>query len=543
MALAAHSKQGMAGAPHAAAAQAGAEVLAEGGNAIEACVAMATTLAAVYPHMSGLGGDSFWLVHAPGAEVRAIMGGGRSAASATLERYQQWGLNQVPERGPKAALTVAGTVSAMHQALQISNQEWGGRLPLPRLLAEAFGYCRRGYAVSRSQALATAAKMPELVAQPGFAQTFLEQGRAPVEGQSLEQPRLADTLEQLGRAGLEDFYRGDLAQIIAKDFREVGSPLSLEDLQQHQAEVVAPLVWSQRQRRIYTTPPPTQGLATLLLLALCQERHDSSCHSESVNWIHTLVEATKRVYSGPRAQIADPDLMQVAVEDYLNADWVTENALQIDLEQAAAWPADLQAGGDTTWFGAMDAEGRAVSAIQSIYFEFGSGVVLPQSGLLWQNRGASFSLQQGALRQLRPKTLPFHTLCPSLAQFDDGREMVFGSMGGDGQPQTQAALFSRYADFDEPLSQAVWAPRWLLGRTWGGSSESLKLEARLPEAWQQQLQQRGHQIERVADFDEIMGHAGAIVRHADGRLDGAADPRGDGAAIAADFSDQALNDA
>jgi gamma-glutamyltranspeptidase len=161
-------------------------------------------------------------------------------------------------------------------------------------------------------------------------------------------------------------------------------------------------------------------------------------------------------------------------------------------------------------------------------------VVLPASGLCWQNRGASFSLQSGHPLELRPQTLPFHTLCPSMAHFDDGRRMVFGTMGGDGQPQTQAILFTRYAEYNQPLQQVVSAPRWVLGRTWGDHSDNLKMESRFDPALIEALRQRRHDIVLLADYDETVGHAGAIVRHPDGNMEGASDPRSDGAAIAAD---------
>ena len=182
--------------------------------------------------------------------------------------------------------------------------------------------------------------------------------------------------------------------------------------------------------------------------------------------------------------------------------------------------------------GAIDESGLAVSFIQSIYHEFGSGVVLGQTGINWQNRGASFSLDENALLALKPGKKPFHTLNPAAARLHDGRVMVYGTMGGDGQPQTQAAVFTRHVVFGQPLQQAVTAPRWLLGRTWGQTSDSLKLESRWDPAIVAELRARGHEVDVLADFDETMGHAGAIVRQADGMLEAAADPRSDGGVAA-----------
>ncbi|MDO9217801.1 MAG: gamma-glutamyltransferase, partial [Lacisediminimonas sp.] len=183
---------------------------------------------------------------------------------------------------------------------------------------------------------------------------------------------------------------------------------------------------------------------------------------------------------------------------------------------------------DTIWMGAIDQDGMAVSFIQSIYHEFGSGVVLPRTGINWQNRGASFSLDEKALLALVPGKKPFHTLNPAAARLKDGRVMVYGTMGGDGQPQTQAAVFTRHVVFGQPLQTAVSAPRWLLGRTWGQSTDSLKLEQRFPSEVVDELRLRGHDVEMLGEYDETVGHAGALVRHPDGLLEGAADPRSDG---------------
>jgi gamma-glutamyltranspeptidase/glutathione hydrolase len=530
MRLHGESTGGMAVAPHAQAALAGARVLADGGNAAEACVAIAATLSAVYPHMTGLGGDGFWLMHGPGEPVRCILACGRTGAGVDRDRYIDAGLDQIPYRGGDAAITVAGTVSGWEAALAHGTYRWGGRLPLARLLEDAIRHCRDGYAVTESQARATHDKLDQLAAQPGFAEVFLDDGRAPTAGARLTQPALADTLEHLGRAGLDDFYRGELAESIAEDLQRSGSPLTREDLAAHQSAQAEPLRLRVRDAELYTTPAPTQGVATLMILGQFARRPEGVAAREDADTIHWLVEATKRAYAIRNRELCDPALMTEPAQALLDEAHLDALAAGIDPRHAAAW-GDAGGPADTTWFGAIDAEGRAVSCIQSIYHEFGSGIVLPASGLCWQNRGASFSLQDGQPLELRPRTLPFHTLCPSIALFDDGRRMVFGTMGGDGQPQTQAILYTRYADYGQPIGQAVAAPRWVLGRTWGDGSDNLKLESRFDREWIDALRQRGHDIALLADYDETVGHAGAIVRHPDGRLRGASDPRSDGAAV------------
>ena len=532
------SRGGLAVAPHAQAAESAAAVLAEGGNAIEACVAMAATLSAVYPHMTGLGGDSFWLLHQPGQPVQSILACGRSAASVNRQQYVDAGFRNIPYRGGHAAITVAGTVSGWDMALGISASDWDGRMPLKRLLSDALGYCRDGYTVTASQAHATASRFEQLATQPGFASVYLSDGQAPEAGDTLTQPALADTLEHLARVGLDDFYRGDLADAIAADLSRMDSPLNRGDLAAHSATFAEPLRLRRSDVEIFTTAAPTQGAATLMILGQFARRPTGVASTEDVDMVHWLVEATKQAFAVRNREVRDPHIMSVHAQALLDDDRLDAMAAGIDGQHAASWGA-ASGPADTTWFGAIDAEGRAVSCIQSIYHEFGSGLVLPLTGLCWQNRGASFSLQAGHPLELQPNTLPFHTLCPSLALFDDGRRMVFGTMGGDGQPQTQAILFTRYADYGQALAQAISAPRWVLGRTWGDHSDNLKLESRFDPALIEALRQRGHDLVLLDDYDETVGHAGAIVRHPDGRIEGASDPRSDGAAMAADSGDGA----
>jgi gamma-glutamyltranspeptidase/glutathione hydrolase len=204
--------------------------------------------------------------------------------------------------------------------------------------------------------------------------------------------------------------------------------------------------------------------------------------------------------------------------------------MKIDRPKAARWP--LPTGdGDTIWMGAADSSGLVVSYIQSIYWEFGSGCVLPATGILMQNRGASFSLQRGALNYLEPGRLPFHTLNPALAVLKDGRIMAYGTMGGDGQPQTQGAVFTRHVMFGEPLADAIDRPRWLLGRTWGDTTTRLRLESRFDGNLVDQLTAAGHDLEVLSEpYSDTMGHAGAAVLHKDGSLEAAHDQRADGGA-------------
>jgi gamma-glutamyltranspeptidase/glutathione hydrolase len=514
-------------APHHLAAQAGRDVLREGGNAVEAMVAAAAAIAVVYPHMNAVGGDGFWLIHEPGKLPVAIDACGQAAGLASLDFYS--GHAVIPPRGPKAALTVAGTVGGWAKALEVATP-WGRPLPLSRLLADAIRHAQQGVPVTAGQTELTAQKLGGLKDVPGFADAFLVDGVPPPVGHLLRQPALAHTLATLADRGLDDFYRGSVAQQMAAELERVGSPLRETDLANYHAQVVTPLAVRLADATVYNLPPPTQGLAALMILGLFDRL--GVTQGEGFAHVHGLVEATKRAFRVRERVVTDPRRLPADPQSFLAPEALNALAAEISPERALPWP-DPAAPGDTIWMGAVDAQGRAVSFIQSVYWEFGSGVVLRDTGVTWQNRGSSFSLDPRALNALEPGRKPFHTLNPSLAHFDDGRVMPYGTMGGEGQPQTQAAVFTRYARFGQSLQQAVTAPRWLLGRTWGDVSTSLKLENRFDPALIQALMEAGHQVELLAEpFSDTMGHAGALVRHPSGLIEGAADPRSDGVVAA-----------
>jgi oxamate amidohydrolase len=525
-------RQGVVAAPHHAAVEAGRLILAEGGNAIEAMVAMAATIAAVYPHMTHIGGDGFWLVHERSGKIRAVMAGGRAGTQARPELYREY--EAIPARGALAALTVPGAVSGWALALDVAKAQ-GGRIPLAILLEPAIRHARDGVTVTRSQAALTAEKLNELKDVPGFAATFLVDGKAPEQGALLRQPALAATLEQLAHAGLADFYRGDIGHEIAADLERVGSPVTRADIEKHRAYMAEPLAATiatgpgiADTAEIFNAPPPTQGLASLVILALFSRLKVRE--ADGFDHVHGLVEATKRAFMIRDRVVTDPDHLPAAPARFLDAAFLDQEARHIDPRRAAAWPAPAGKG-DTVWMGAADASGLAVSYIQSIYWEFGSGVVLPRTGVLMQNRGASFSLAPKALNTLAPGRLPFHTLNPALAVLGDGRVIAYGTMGGDGQPQTQSALFTRHVVFRQPLDRALDAPRWLLGRTWGSTQTNLRLESRFADRVVDQLLSAGHDVEVLdTPYADTMGHAGAVVLHPNGEIEGAHDPRADGGA-------------
>jgi oxamate amidohydrolase len=514
-------------APHRAAALAGRDVMEAGGTAIEAMVAAAAAIAVAYPHMNGIGGDGFWLIHRPGKDPVGISGCGRAAALSTPDWYAARGFEAaLPVRGALAALTVPGTVAGWEAALALVPE--GRRMPLGELLAPAVRLAEEGVAVTENQARTTREKLDGLKGVPGFDDAFLVGGAPPAAGHRLRQARLGATLRRIGEAGTGDFYRGEIAAAHAAFLEAEGSPLRFADFEAFQAERVVPLTLALEAGQIWNMTPPTQGVASLMILGIFERLGVGE--AEGFAHIHGIVEATKQAFLRRNAELGDPDGMAVPAEAWLRAEVLDDLAARVERDRALAWPQPAVPG-DTIWMGAADAEGCVVSFIQSVFWEFGSGLVCPETGVFFQNRGAGFSLQPGPNR-LGPGRRPFHTLNPALARLADGRVMAYGTMGGEGQPQTQAAVFTRYAMFGQGLQEAVTAPRWLLGKTWGDDTTSLKLEAGFDPGLVAELERAGHEVETIPAFSDLAGHAGAVVLHESGLIEAASDPRADGAALA-----------
>ncbi|MBI3444772.1 MAG: gamma-glutamyltransferase family protein [Magnetospirillum sp.] len=524
------ARRGMVTSPHHLASQAGLAILREGGTAIEAAIATAATLCVVYPHMTGLGGDAFWLIAEPGKPPVSIDGSGAAGAKVDAELYRKAGHKHIPVKGPLAANTVAGAVSSWQLALDVSDH-WGGRLPLRRLFEDALFAAREGFAISAHQAAATDRGLAELRRQPGFAELFLAKRRTPAAGSTLRLPALAETFERLANAGLDDFYRGEVGRAVAAGLQAAGSPLRAEDLARHRGMRRRPLSLGLPTGTLFNTAPPTQGLASLILLGLYQRL--GVTEAEGFDHVHGLIEAAKLAYRVRDAHVTDPARMSIHATTYLSDGILDRMAWEIDRAKASPLPG-AGAEGDTVWVGVIDGQGRAVSLIQSLYHAFGAGVVLPEIGMAWQNRGASFSLDPDHRNALEPRRRPFHTLSPGLARLKDGRTLVYGTMGGDAQPLIQAEVFTRIALYGQGLQQAVSAPRWCMARGLDGKTApaGVQVEGRLDPQLVQQLRQAGHCVEVVRDWDSLLGHAGALMRRGDGLLEGAADPRSDGVVAA-----------
>lgn len=519
--------KGAISAPHRAAALAGRDILNAGGTAIEAMVAAAAAIAVAYPHMNGIGGDGFWVIHRPGQAPVGISGCGRAAGLATPEWYAERGqTGALPARGPLAALTVPGTIDGWAKALALVPAD--RRLPLSDLLAPAIALAKDGIAVTANQSLTTAAKLDTLKGVQGFDETFLVDGQPPAPGHLLRQTALGNTLARLAEVGLDDYYRGEIAATHAQFLTDAGSPLRLADFHLFAADQVTPLTVGTSAGQLYNMIAPTQGVSSLMILALFDRL--GVTQGEGFAHLHGLIEATKQAFIQRNAELGDPDTMATPAQDWLKAAHLDTLAAKIDMDRALPWPHEAKPG-DTIWMGAADSDGMVVSFIQSVFWEFGSGLTCTDTGVFFQNRGAGFSLAEGP-NQLGPFRRPFHTLNPALAQLKDGRVMAYGTMGGEGQPQTQAAVFTRHVLYGQDLQAAVTAPRWLLGKTWGDTTTTLKLEDRFDPALVTALKDAGHEVEMIAPYSDTAGHAGAVVLHPEGLIEAASDPRADGAALA-----------
>jgi len=513
-------------APHRLAVAAGREILAEGGNAIEAMLAMAATIAVVYPHMNGIGGDGFWLIRLASGKVHAIEAAGTAGAQATIPRYRALGFDAIPSRGPLAAVTIPGTLGGWALAREMALAE-GGRLGLKDLLRRAIEHARDGYPQSASEADTEPLAFDALRTAPGFAATYLVDGERPKQGSLRTNKKLADTLIQLADAGLEDFYRGDIGRELAVDMEAIGAAGTREDLARFHANLRSPLSLALPGRTHFNTPPPTQGLASLLLLGIFERLRPIK--PESFAHVHGLTEATKRAFAIRDKVCTDFAKLSVDPLAFLTPAALEREAALVRMDRATT-ASVAPAHGDTIWMGAIDADGRAVSFIQSLYWEYGSGCVLPRTGVLLQNRGCAFSLDPKSLNPLEPGRRPFHTLNPPLVEFADGRIMSYGSMGGDGQPQFQAQVFSR-VQFGTGLAEAIDRPRFLFGKLWGSETTRLKIESRWDDAVIRQLAAAGHEIDVVAEpYSAQFGHAGGLIRYPNGRVEAMHDPRSDGGA-------------
>jgi gamma-glutamyltranspeptidase/glutathione hydrolase len=498
------------------AAQAGLRMLLKGGNAVDAIVATAITLTVVEPVMNGIGSDAFALVWGD-QTLQGLNASGRSPAAWTPERFA--GQQSMPIVGWDT-VTVPGAVSAW-----VALSQRFGKLPFAELFVPAVEYARAGFLVSPTVARQWANQIERFAAQPGFAQAFMPGGRAPRAGEVFRFPEQAATLEEIARTGGESFYRGTLAGKIAAASRVQGGAMTEEDLAAHRPDWVEPISQGYRGMRLHEIPPNGQGIAALMALGILQHFDLSALPPDSPESVHLQIEAMKLAFADMYEHIADARFMRVTSADLLDGDYLERRARRIDRQQAQDFGAGAPPRSGTVYLTAADASGMMVSYIQSNYMGFGSGVVVPGTGISLQNRGTCFRLTPGHPNQVGPGKRPFHTIIPAFATREGQPLMSFGVMGGDMQAQGHTQMMVRLADYRQNPQAAADAPRW---KVLGG--RDVIVEHHMPEPTVSALTRLGHQVRRAERWSTEFGSA-QLIHRLDGGYLAASEPRRDGQAV------------
>lgn len=496
------------------ATQAGLNALRRGGNAVDAALSAAITLTVVEPTGNGLGSDAFAIVW-DGTKVRGLNASGRSARALDPAQY----LGGMPNRG-WPTVTVPGAVSAW-----VALSEAYGSLPFSELFDAAVSYAEDGFMVTPSIAHRWSTEAAELSGFEGFAHYFLPDGRPPAVGEVFRIPDLARSLRSVAESHGETFYRGPLADAIVADARKHGGVLAHEDLASHAAEWVDTVALDFRGARVHEIPPNGQGLATLLMLGLYSRHEAAGAPLNSADSIHLQIECMKLALADAYRYVTDPDHMTVRSEQLLDSAYLEDRVKQVDMKRAQDPGYGTPPPGGTVYLCAADSEGKMVSFIQSNYQGFGSGVVVPGTGISLQNRGTGFSLDPEHPNYIRGGKRPFHTIIPGLTTVGGAADMVFGVMGGPIQAQGHAQVVIRTYVHGQDPQQIVDAPRW---RLVGGFD--VAIEPGLSQETLEELKRRGHRLIARTPADAFaFGGSQIIRRFGDGYIAGS-DRRKDGQA-------------
>ena len=499
------------------AAQAGLRMLLRGGNAVDAALAAAIALTVVEPTGNGLGSDAFAIVW-DGSALHGLNASGRAPAGWTPERFA--GLDRMPQRGWES-VTTPGAVSAW-----TSLSQKFGRLPFADLFEPALAYARDGFAVTPHIAALWQAGGDILREQPGFADHFLPGGRAPAIGATHRNAAIATSLEAIAATQGDAFYTGALAERIAAFAAEHGAALSLDDLAAHRADWCGTISSRYRGVDLHEIPPNGQGIVALMALGILEQTEIHTLGADSVEALHLQIEAIKLAMADAERFVGDGDAMRVGSEALLDPAYLAARAALIDRRQAGDPGAGAPRQGGTVYVTAADASGMMVSYIQSNFAGFGSGIVVPGTGIHLQNRGSGFTLEPGHPNRVGPRKRPFHTIIPGFLMGPGGPLMSFGVMGGPMQAQGHVQMVLRTQSFGQDPQSASDAPRWrfVAGR-------EVAVEWNMPEATVAGLAALGHEIGReTPDHSFAFGGAQLIARSGDGYVAGS-DHRKDGQAV------------
>jgi len=513
---------------HPLAAQAGLRMLLKGGSAVDAVIAAAATIALVEPVSCGLGGDAFSIVW-DGKTLQGLNASGYAPDAWSPDYFKNKygvgpnGLAQAPKRGVDA-ITVPGVVAgwaALHERY--------GKLPFADLMVPAIEIAERGYAVPPVVAQKWAAAVPELKDQPGFAHTFMPNGRAPNVGERFVFKDVAQTLRKIGATKGRDLYEGDTAEKLVAFIRANGGAHTLDDFRRYRPDWVTPISKSYRGYTLHEIPPNGQGISALMALGMLEHFDLASLKVDSVESQHIQIEAMKLAMADLYRYVADPRTMEVTPEQMLDDAYLASRAKLIDPSRATLFPPGNPSSGGTIYLTAADENGMMVSFIQSNYMGFGSGVVVPGTGVSFQNRGVGFSMDPKSANVVAGRKRPFHTIIPGFLTKGGEPVMSFGVMGGDIQPQGHVQTVVRMLDYDQQPQAACCAPRWKLNRDF-----TLDVESSMRAQTIEGLKGLGHTLKAIDDPYMDFGSGQFIWRLSRDLEDGyvvASDSRRDGQAV------------
>ncbi len=516
---------GAVASPHHLASTVGAQVLAEGGNAVDAAIATNLVLAVVTPYHCGVGGDLFALVW--DGDVRAIDSAGRAPAGATPDAIRAaveqhgdvWslpGTSGMPAVGP-LSVTVPGAVAGWARLLE----RWGSR-SMGDLVTRAVRFARDGFVVSPKGASLSGRASPRAESVPGFLEHF---GPMRTHNRRFVQRDLADTLLTIAEDGPDAVYRGAIGERIVETLAAGGSTMTADDLAAHRVQDVDALRRMHRGLEIVQLPPPNQGVTTLTALGILDAFGDLPADPGAAT--HVRIEAMRIALGERNRHLSDPTTMTIGADGLLDADRLAQHAASIDVDRVTTAAPGRPAPGGTAYVCALDGDGLGISLMQSNFLGFGSGVVVPGTGITLHNRGAHFTLDDDGPAAIGPGRRPMHTLVPAMALRDGALKLLFGTMGGDGQAQTHVQLLAALeGDGDWDLAEALERPRWVVDTTDG----SVSVESRMDAAVVDGLRARGHTVQEIGPYDYAAGNANLIEVLPSGCA-GASDPRTEGAIL------------
>lgn len=517
----------MVAASQALASQAGLQILRQGGNAVDAAVATAAVLGLVAPMMTGAGGDMFALVYmAETGELAGLNGSGFAPRAASVNFFRDRGLDEIPAKSV-FSVTVPGAVDGWATLL-----DRFGTLPLSSVLEPAIRYAEEGFPVSEIFAANWASAGAAFAEDPVFANVYFKDGKPPAHGDVFVNEPLAWTYREIANGGKDAFYKGEVARRIVDHLNTLDWPMTMEDLAYQRSDWVEPISTTYKGHRIYELPPNGQGMAALEMLNILEGFDLKAMGHNSARYLHHFVEAKKLAFADLGAWLADPIRAELPVSRIISKEYAREQRKRIDSGRAATTVNSgiqdevrfIEGDGDTVYFAVVDKDRNVVSFINSIFHAFGSGIVVPDTGLLLQNRGALFSLDPGHPNRIEGRKRPYHTIIPGMA-FKDGKPwLTFGVMGGDLQPQGHVQVLLNMIEFGMNVQEAGEAPR--ASHSTGGG---VGLEPGMDSAVAGQLERMGHSVDKSGPMG---GYQAIEIDWERGVLFGGTDPRKDGTVAA-----------